>query len=79
MTTRFEFDAVELPPECIELRKEVRAFLRQEIDAGTFSPQSGRTHNAADFARRNGIIEIQISLTHARDYAAANAIAISGS
>src|SRR5688572_8962411 len=54
MSTRFEFDAVELPPECIELRKEVRAFLKQEIDAGTFSPQSGRAHNAADFARKVG-------------------------
>ncbi len=32
--------------------------------------------NAADFAEQNGITEIQISLTHARDYAAANAIAI---
>ena len=31
---------------------------------------------AADFAKRHGITEIQISLTHARDYAAANAIAI---
>lgn len=33
--------------------------------------------NAAEFARLNGIMEIQISLTHARQYAAANAIAIS--
>jgi holo-[acyl-carrier protein] synthase len=33
--------------------------------------------NAADFAKQHGITEIQISLTHARDYAAANAIAIS--
>jgi holo-[acyl-carrier protein] synthase len=32
---------------------------------------------AADFAHHNGITEIQISLTHAREYAAANAIAIS--
>lgn len=31
---------------------------------------------AADFARQNGISEIHISLTHAREYAAANAIAI---
>lgn len=34
--------------------------------------------NAAEFARQNGITEIQISLTHAREYAAANAIAIVG-
>jgi holo-[acyl-carrier protein] synthase len=32
--------------------------------------------NAAAFARQNSIIDLQISLTHARDYAAANAIAI---
>jgi holo-[acyl-carrier protein] synthase len=31
---------------------------------------------AAAFAAENGIAEIQISLTHARDYAAANAIAV---
>lgn len=31
---------------------------------------------AAAFAAENGIYEIQISLTHAREYAAANAIAI---
>jgi len=34
--------------------------------------------NAAGFATANGITEIQISLTHAREYAAANAIAIAG-
>jgi len=33
---------------------------------------------AQDFARHHGITEIQISLTHAREYAAANAIAIVG-
>jgi holo-[acyl-carrier protein] synthase len=33
---------------------------------------------AAEFARQNDITEIQISLTHAREYAAANAVAISG-
>jgi holo-[acyl-carrier protein] synthase len=31
---------------------------------------------AADFTKAQGISEIQISLTHAREYAAANAIAI---
>jgi holo-[acyl-carrier protein] synthase len=31
---------------------------------------------AERFSRENGITEIQISLTHARDYAAANAIAL---
>lgn len=33
---------------------------------------------AADFSKQQGITEIQISLTHARDYAAANAVAIAG-
>jgi holo-[acyl-carrier protein] synthase len=31
---------------------------------------------AADFAREKGIPEIQISLSHAKDYAAANAVAV---
>ena len=43
----------------------------------TGAPKIQLQGNAADFARRNGILEIQISLTHARQYAAANAIAIS--
>lgn len=34
---------------------------------------------AASFAKNHGITEIQISLTHARHYAAANAIAIADS
>ena len=33
---------------------------------------------AADFTKDQGISEIQISLTHAREYAAANAIAVCG-
>jgi holo-[acyl-carrier protein] synthase len=33
---------------------------------------------AAEFTKSQGITEIQISLTHAREYAAANAIAICG-
>ena len=33
---------------------------------------------AAEFARQNGIVDVQISLTHAREYAAANAMAITG-
>ncbi|TMJ53769.1 MAG: acyl-CoA dehydrogenase, partial [Alphaproteobacteria bacterium] len=38
MNTTFRFDPIELPPEAKELRREVRAFLRQEIEAGNFSP-----------------------------------------
>ena len=38
MACNFHFDPVDLPPECEELRQEVRAFLHQEIEACTFSP-----------------------------------------
>src|ERR1700680_5138751 len=54
MTSTFQFDPVELPPECKELRQEVRAFLKQEIEAGTFSPGGGRNENAALFAKKVG-------------------------
>src|SRR3974390_3188410 len=30
------FDQVRLPPECEELRKQVRAFIAEEVAAGTF-------------------------------------------
>ncbi len=40
------------------------------------APKLVLSGNAANFAEQNGIVEIQISLSHARDYAAANAIAI---
>ena len=54
MATAFQFDPVELPPECKELRREVRAFLKEEIEDGTFSPGGGRSENAALFARKVG-------------------------
>src|SRR6266700_698829 len=38
MTTELHFDQVRLPPECDALRREVRAFLAEEIAAGTFDP-----------------------------------------
>lgn len=40
MSQPIHFDPVRLPPEAQELRKEVRAFLAEEIAAGTFDPQS---------------------------------------
>ncbi len=46
------------------------------IRTATGAPKLLLQGNAAEFARQNGIIEVQISLTHARDYAAANAVAI---
>src|SRR5579864_6713996 len=54
MAINFHFDPVDLPPECKELRQEVRAFLREEIDAGTFSPDGRRGDNARAFARKVG-------------------------
>jgi holo-[acyl-carrier protein] synthase len=42
------------------------------------APKIRLTGAAERFLKENQITEIQISLTHARDYAAANAIAIVG-
>src|SRR5215472_17425994 len=42
MTYSFRFDPVELPPEAKELLREVRAFLQQEIAAGTFALDGGK-------------------------------------
>src|SRR5216684_1338408 len=58
MAFNFHFDPVDLPPEAKELRQEVRAFLREEIEAGSFSPHAsshgGRNDNARAFARKVG-------------------------
>src|SRR5712691_5492505 len=56
MAYNFHFDPVDLPPECKELRQEVRAFLRQEIEAGSFTPHSERApfSSAKAFARKVG-------------------------
>src|SRR5882724_1291500 len=51
-----QFDAILLPPECETLRQEVRAFIAQEVAAGTFDPRqprNGDLHNAA-LSRRIG-------------------------
>jgi acyl-CoA dehydrogenase len=56
MAYNFHFDPVDLPPECKELRQEVRAFLRREIDAGTFAPDHERAsfEVARAFAKKVG-------------------------
>ena len=51
MTAALRFDPIRLPPECEQLRKEVRAFLAEEIAAGTFDPHRART--AKTSTRRN--------------------------
>ncbi|HEX5453955.1 MAG TPA: acyl-CoA dehydrogenase family protein, partial [Stellaceae bacterium] len=54
MPYNFHFDPVDLPQEARELRDEVRAFLRAEIAAGTFSPHGGKGSFSKAFARKVG-------------------------
>ena len=54
MSFSFRFDPIELPPEAKELREEVRAFLRQEIAAGTFAPYGGKGSFSREFSRKVG-------------------------
>jgi alkylation response protein AidB-like acyl-CoA dehydrogenase len=56
MNTELTFDPIRLPPECAALRAEVRAFLAEEIEAGTFSPYGGAIDGSysEDFSRRVG-------------------------
>jgi acyl-CoA dehydrogenase len=56
MTANLQFDPIRLPPECETLRTEVRAFLAEEIAAGTFDPHEpghGDSYNRG-FSRRVG-------------------------
>ena len=56
MNTELTFDPIRLPPECARLRAEVRAFLAEEIEAGTFSPFGGAIDGnySEDFSRKLG-------------------------
>ena len=56
MSTAIKFDPVRLPPECEALRQEVREFVRQEIDAGTFDPHTAMMGSSLnrEFARKVG-------------------------
>ena len=54
MSFSFRFDPVELPPEAKELREEVRGFLREEVEAGTFSPYGGKGSFSREFSRKVG-------------------------
>ncbi len=56
MTASLQFDPIRLPPQCEALRAEVRAFLAEEIAAGTFDPHQaahGELYNRG-FSRRVG-------------------------
>ena len=56
MKTSLSFDPVRLSPQCEALRTEVRAFLAQEISAGTFDPHHPGYSESydRDFSRRVG-------------------------
>jgi len=56
MTANLHFDPIRLPPECAVLRAQVRAFLAEEIAAGTFDPHQPEHGDANDrgFSRRVG-------------------------
>ncbi len=56
MSTVLGFDQIRLPAACETLRREVRAFIAEEVAAGTFTPdrpQYGDAHDRA-FSRRIG-------------------------
>ncbi|MET0220186.1 MAG: acyl-CoA dehydrogenase family protein [Tardiphaga sp.] len=56
MTAALRFDPIRLPPECEALRKEVRAFLAEEIAAGSFDPHKPLLEDSdnPEFARKVG-------------------------
>ena len=56
MTAALRFDPIRLPPECEQLRKEVRAFLAEEIAAGTFDPHKPNREDTdvPEFSRKVG-------------------------
>ena len=56
MTAALRFDPIRLPEECEKLRKEVRAFLAEEIAKGTFDPHSpqGGDNDVPGFSKRVG-------------------------
>jgi acyl-CoA dehydrogenase len=56
MTANLQFDPIRLPPACEKLRTEVRAFLAEEIAAGTFDPHREADGNSRDrsFSQRVG-------------------------
>jgi acyl-CoA dehydrogenase len=56
MNSALRFDPVRLPPVCETLRKEVRAFLAEEVARGTFDPKKPMLDDAGnpEFSRRVG-------------------------
>ena len=56
MPANLRFDQIRLPPQCEILRREVRAFIAQEVAAGTFDPTRPRNGDLpnAQLSRRIG-------------------------
>ena len=56
MPANLRFDQIRLPPQCETLRREVRAFIAQEVAAGTFDPSRPRNGDLpnAQLSRRIG-------------------------
>src|ERR671938_1967361 len=56
MTAALRFDPIRLPEKCEQLRKEVRAFLAEEIAAGTFDPHKPNREDTdvPEFSRKLG-------------------------
>ena len=56
MTSALRFDQIRLPPECETLRREIRAFLAEEIAAGTFNPHEPQREDTdiPEFSHRVG-------------------------
>jgi acyl-CoA dehydrogenase len=56
MSTELRFDQIRLPPECEALRREVRAFIAEEVAAGGFDPAhvGHGEGQSPEFSRRVG-------------------------
>ena len=69
MSYSFRFEPMRFPPEAEALRKEVRQFLREEIDKGTFTPGAGdmAANFNPDFSRKVGA-RGWIGMTWAKEY-----------
>ena len=69
MSSALSFDPIRLPPECEGLRQEVRAFLAEEIAAGTYDPdEPGNDHGFnPEFSRKVGA-KGWIGMTWPRQY-----------
>jgi alkylation response protein AidB-like acyl-CoA dehydrogenase len=56
MSTSLSFDQIRLPAECESLRRDVRAFIAEEVSAGTFNPDRPWDVDSQDraFSRKVG-------------------------